>query len=530
MIPGTGEMSGPDLFWKYPYLDACNLGGDGRQDILVAHSDTLGKHWLSVLSSADGTPQFSIPMPYRGKGHRYSDWPGLTDLDGDGVRDFLFWFPQKGIAVPQQPAELRAYSGRDGRMLWSGSPVVLEPPGNVWPIRPVPAEGHGHPLWLVPAVGDLDGDGVPEIVVAIHKGYDEASRQYPCELLVINGRNGKLKWKWKWQVAELGFLPPLLVDVDGKGRRDIYLLIKEQQSHNMIMLNAAGQVRQRKPLPVAGHTRTWWNVDLNGDGRDKLLLTDTERIWAYDPAEEKVMWEWSWSRSPRKVIEVQPAGNGQSATVVVWQGRTIYGLSGVTGRPRWRCEAMERYNPGLSPQHALVTLLADDPQGLPRLLLQGPSDAFPRQFTVARQAWTSTPAGEYQPPAPAPRIYSPVELNWSRPLPWAGVRFSWPTMLWLTPFLGLLVAFACTRRWRELGKLLAFTVVITMLAAVGVLWLDSTWNRDPEQTYSWNGWYWIGIWVATGLGILVLVMISILFGIKLAWRGVRRVIWRATSS
>ena len=70
------------------------------------------------------------------------------------------------------------------------------------------------------------------------------------------------------------------------------------------------------------------NVDLDGNGRDELLVHSAGRLCALRPDLTEL---WSWP-SREAIREILPAAPGQPATVVL--GSSLC-LDGATGRPRW---------------------------------------------------------------------------------------------------------------------------------------------------------------------------------------------------
>ncbi len=137
------------------------------------------------------------------------------DLDGDGTGDVL-------LAVVESNA-LLALSGKDGSMLWNhvaendgpGGPLTVGPdvPG---PLRPGTRPG-----WITgqPAVGDVDGDGVPDLIATmLFEKYSEGtplptpvppSRRLPMTSMgpptptrrvvqAISGRSGR--WLWTYPI------------------------------------------------------------------------------------------------------------------------------------------------------------------------------------------------------------------------------------------------------------------------------------------------------------------------------------------
>ena len=99
----------------------------------------------------------------------------------------------------------------------------------------------------------------------------------------------------------------------------------------------------------------------------------------------------------------------------MWSFADVFGLSGSTGKPRWRCRLPRRHRG----DYAAPILLAPEGEGgLPRLLADpGVGD------TLCLRASPTTPEGHFQ----MPRM-DPIEAMASepRPLPWTGNWVPYP--------------------------------------------------------------------------------------------------------
>ncbi|HMV66426.1 MAG TPA: hypothetical protein PKA64_06215, partial [Myxococcota bacterium] len=78
---------------------------------------------------------------------------------------------------------------------------VEEPPGGFRPIVEWSA-GRNESCTALPAVGDLDGDGLPEVVANFVGGLLGGTPGKPGDLVVINGQTGREKWR---RNAEIGY-------------------------------------------------------------------------------------------------------------------------------------------------------------------------------------------------------------------------------------------------------------------------------------------------------------------------------------
>jgi hypothetical protein len=423
----SGSGGGGRLKWAYPMLDWCDLDGQGRPDVLVAYypADLKGRTThLAALSGRDGTLRWTVPFVQGTFAGLHGPPRGtvLKDLNGDGVLDLVLWVP-KGDAH----CEVRALSGRDGSELWpAASAVVRTSDGDYAP---------------PPVVGDLDGDGIPEVVVV--KDVREAGpSQDHWEVLALDGRDGRRKWTWRGPGSLLSWcrpLPLLLVDFHGDGRRSVCLGLYDNDAPQIVILNAEGRVANRIPLdlswlhihPGLDLINPWWtHADLLGDGKEELLFASGGHLCASRDSPQESLWKWPipapgehtlYVTGRGEIVRLQPAAKDQVATVVVWVGASVYGLAGPTGLPRWRCDV-----PWPQPEYygsppTVQLLAADDLAGLPRILCRLPQHPLDSLSTVVRQAWPTGPDGRYQAPTPAAMSYEPepVLIPAGQPLPWA---------------------------------------------------------------------------------------------------------------
>lgn len=133
--PGTRIMSSPAIG---------DVGGDGQMDIAVGTID--GDGGLYLLDSRTGRIRWRRHVPDMCSACQFMGSPVIADFTGDGR------------------AEVLANSQDGGLNVWDrwGDWLVQD-------MHMLQADGTGHEsymLWNAPAVGDLDGDGRSEIVIA----------------------------------------------------------------------------------------------------------------------------------------------------------------------------------------------------------------------------------------------------------------------------------------------------------------------------------------------------------------------------
>ena len=117
-----------------------DLDGDGHGDVAASGLGSTGPDYLRFLSGATGAVLFDVLDP-NGNKEFGQHVAAVGDLDGDGRFDVI-------AAADQGTAPALVLSGADGHVLHSIAPV----PGDVG-------------VAAVGAAGDLDGDGVPDVLV-----------------------------------------------------------------------------------------------------------------------------------------------------------------------------------------------------------------------------------------------------------------------------------------------------------------------------------------------------------------------------
>ncbi len=209
---------------------------------IAGQGNILGGPDALVVANLDMTPQLEIAVAgvalrvYGADGQPKPGWPRRTngnrllavDLDDDGISDLVL--PRSGTVL--------AFHG-DGRPVFG------------WP----QFSGMGWPEGL--AVGDLDGDARPEVVVVDGEGADRA--QGTVRLWRADGGSTPGWPKTVENVAVNG--GPLLSDLDGDGHPDIVVI---SAPGDIYAWNADGRA-------LAGYPRAL-SVDLKGP----FVLTDLD--------------------------------------------------------------------------------------------------------------------------------------------------------------------------------------------------------------------------------------------------------------
>jgi outer membrane protein assembly factor BamB len=405
----------------WPQLLACrDLNGDGRAEIILpylAWTNGLGKQpnpqlrasppgefRLAVLAGGTGKVIWratvgEVTRPSVGSAlETLGDLrisAGSGDLDGDGALDIVVAVRGAGEEA-SATWDVRALSGRDGKVLWqrsvSGQPVQT------------------------PAVGDLDGDGKPDIVLNRYMGIDRQNHRHLGEVLALDGRTGQPKWTWPWPNDCCHHASvPVVADLEGHGRPGVLISLTKGACYDnnrkgeIVLLDAAGQVRQRVEVEQAWHGAPCFRAcDVDGDGKSELLFFAAGKLRVTRGGVEQVLWERPCQAEFDRRLEVLPAAAGRPVTVLSWSWAKgdLFALDGPTGRPLWRAATGD----------LKAVIPSSDPKELPRLLYRPQH----QDATLCRLALPTDATGRYAPPTPAPIAYAPPpDPRLAYGLPWA---------------------------------------------------------------------------------------------------------------
>lgn len=178
---------------SYGDIAVGDLDGDGQPDIAVVAGNTPEQPVGVVLRLADGGYAPAIYPPLTGLGERHVDGVAIGDVTGDGRADLVLAqthasqvtvLAQRagaGLADPVATAAVTNANrvrvvdldgnGRKDVLSWSwgGYPVALNrqrSDGSLGRVETWPVADYGTPTADLAAVGDLDGDGRPDLLYA----------------------------------------------------------------------------------------------------------------------------------------------------------------------------------------------------------------------------------------------------------------------------------------------------------------------------------------------------------------------------
>lgn len=208
-----------------------DLDNDGHLDIVVTvgglvHIDFKDRRNGGVLVyryQGDSPWRFALIEPLSADGSRGWPQPRIDQIGagpGEGLPDGLW------DGIPTSPAvgdidgdgDLEiVVEGMDRRIhAWHHNGVVVDG----WPI----SQWNGDPLWRgglsSPALGDLDDDGLPEIVVGTMSPYENGQQDQNATLWALNG-DSSLVPGFPIKTEQHIHSSPALGDIDGDDRLEI---------------------------------------------------------------------------------------------------------------------------------------------------------------------------------------------------------------------------------------------------------------------------------------------------------------------
>jgi len=246
-------------------LDATCLDADGDGDLDLA---LAVEHGPNRLYLNDGRGRLTWRQGAFGEVAHDTEHARAADFDRDGHMDVVF------VAEDDRAHQLFLGNGKGG---FTDATDRL------------PARSEGNGL----AVGDVNGDGLPDILVGNSGTLEVAGRTVPARnFLWLNdpARPGHFR------DATATHLPDradeaeglALADMDGDG--DLDLLVASWRGWNRLLLNDGtgrfADASDRLDLPVPLHTREVHVLDANRDGRPDILyfnITSNAGRWEKDP-------------------------------------------------------------------------------------------------------------------------------------------------------------------------------------------------------------------------------------------------------
>lgn len=227
-----------DLFQSgQPVMDFGELSG-------VNNGLTTEGHLTALQLLSDGTTRelwSKVPQPAPSEVIA----PQIADLDGDGSPEIITQVvhdPNPTPGGPGVPGEIYVYVyDRNGNVRWS----------HMWRTFPNISCNHMY-LRGTPILGDMNGDGFPDITVIER------------EIVVLDGRTGNelIHRAWPTLTSCPGDAHGVVADLDGDGRNE--LVVAETGIH---AVNNDGTIRW-----TANNGEDFALVDVDGDGKPEVVI------------------------------------------------------------------------------------------------------------------------------------------------------------------------------------------------------------------------------------------------------------------
>lgn len=395
---GGGGRSGSMLGWayEYPQVRFSDLDGDQVSEVLVSAVASLDTLRLAVISGIDGRRlwETQIMDGAMSPDPRPSGAP-WADFNGDRCLDLAVISPPTSASTVEAGLKCRVQvlDGRTGSPLWPAAYALTDD-----------VRGIG---WPEPTLGDLDDDGVPEVLVVRQSVANEA-QGYRSELIALDGRTGQVRWTWAWNAGSRSLWPPLVLGSKTAALRRVAVGVDTAEGMVLVVLDSGGRLLLRRAIQATGFpsergAMAWRAADLDGDATVDLVYPDGGMLCAAFGLDLSVRWRIPMAGRPgehgfRLLGGELPGhsegeGSGTAGLWVWWTGRDVFGVRGATGEVEWRGLAPSDPVWGTFGYPHLNLVRSPQGNGRPGLLFTPP--VARNDLCEVLETWATEPRGRF---------------------------------------------------------------------------------------------------------------------------------------
>lgn len=263
----------PLVYFGYSVSGAGDVDGDGRADLLVGAYGASpgpapqGAGRAYLYSGATGSVLLTLASPNPQESGAFGiAVAGAGDVDGDGQRDFIVGSQDRTGESPDWAGRVYIMSGSAGVTLHTLASANEEYFG-----------GFGD---AVAGVGDMDGDGVRDVLVGAPRENPSGSPEDAGRAYAFSGATGTLLYTLvspaEAHQAYFGMALHDLDDVDGDARADF--VVGTNRASAYVFSGTDGHLLHT--LSLAGEASSYFGTavgnadDVDGDGRHDVAIGD----------------------------------------------------------------------------------------------------------------------------------------------------------------------------------------------------------------------------------------------------------------